>query len=480
MTTSWTTTTELLPHQAAAVAKLAPLRVGGLFMEQGTGKTRTAIELAHRRAGRYDRLVWLCPVALKHTAWREWHTHTDLPSGQVAMWDDRTSERSLPAALVHIIGLEALSSSARVVLALQQLITTRTFVVLDESSYIKGHRAYRTQRATVLTQRVRYRLILTGTPITQGVEDLFAQLYFLSPKILGYQSWYSFAANHLEYSDTHRGLVVRAHRTDLLAAKVAPYVYQVTKAECLALPAKQYSARSYQITPEQWAAYAEAKALTFDRIEQMDDPADSIYWIFRLFGWLQQIVCGFWRHPEHGEVHYPHRRLEVLTRALPASGKVIIWAKYRRCVADIVTALGSAHGADQVAQLTGERSPAQREAELARWRPAGGARFLVATPAVGGHGLTLNEAHCAVFYTNGFKYSERAQAEDRLHRIGQTQPVTYLDIVADGTIDERIQRALARKEGLADSFRREVQSLRGAGKAEARRAIRRIIEEAVG
>jgi len=106
-------------------------------------------------------------------------------------------------------------------------------VICDESSYIKGHSAIRTNRITYISSRAKYRLALTGTPISQGVEDLFAQMRFLSPKILGYRSFYSFAANHLEYSDKYPGMVVRAHNLEYIAAKIQPYVYQVTKEECL-------------------------------------------------------------------------------------------------------------------------------------------------------------------------------------------------------------------------------------------------------
>lgn len=82
-----------------------------------------------------------------------------------------------------------------------------------------------------------------------------------------------------------------------------------------------------------------------------------------------------------------------------------------------------------------------------------------------------------VFYTNGFKYAERVQAEDRCHRIGQTRPVTYIDLTASGTIDERIQAALARKEGLAESFRRQVGAVKDKGRAEVRKLIHELVRE---
>ncbi len=162
------------------------------------------------------------------------------------MFDDKTSANDLPRdAFWYIIGIESVSSSNRVAVAANSLTTTETAVIVDESSYIKGHNALRTQRITRYSEPARYRLALTGTPMSQGVQDLYAQMRFLSPKILGYNSFYSFAANHLEYSEKYPGLVVRAHNTAWLAAKIQPYVYQVTKEDaglCLPLP-RLYNSR---------------------------------------------------------------------------------------------------------------------------------------------------------------------------------------------------------------------------------------------
>lgn len=455
--------TRLFEHQVPAVDKLLPARVGGLFMDMGTGKTRCAIELIARRLARIDRVLWFCPVALKETIRYELAKHTDLTAADICVFDDRTTMRSVPrSALVYIVGIESLGQSNRVTLTANDLITDRTFVVVDESSYIKGHHAKRTQRVTTMSERARYRLLLTGTPLSQGVVDLFAQMRFLSPTILGYRSFYSFAHNHLEYSEKYPGMIVRALHTEQLAAKIAPYVYQVTKAECLTLPEKLNEVRYYSLTAEQRSTYIQAKEELL--LSLPEDQLDS-YAIFRLFTALQEIISGFWnRYLSGGKLDrltFPHLRLDMLAGAIagiPAAAKLIIWCRYLYSVHEIVAALTAEHGAEAVAQHHGELSERERAAELARWRAE--ARFLVATQATGGHGLTLTEAHHALFYENGFKYAERVQAEDRIHRIGQCRPCTYVDIVARSTIDERIQKALAKKANVVEGFRREVQAVR--------------------
>jgi hypothetical protein len=148
---SFETTTELMPWQQAAVTKLQPTRVGGLFMEMGTGKTRTIIEIVRQRSHKIDRVVWFCPVSLKDTIRLEILKHTDCKD--IYQFDDKTIAETIPDVRWIIVGLESLSSSNRVTFGVNSLITEKTFVILDESSYIKGHKAKRTERATFQRKR---------------------------------------------------------------------------------------------------------------------------------------------------------------------------------------------------------------------------------------------------------------------------------------------------------------------------------------
>lgn len=474
---NFATSTDLLPHQVDAVAKLLPTRVGGLFMDMGTGKSRTAIELARLRQSKIDRVVWFCPVSVKPTIRYQILRHTDCPPDAVCVFDDEITERTLPldSAQWFIVGIESMSSSARVILSAWRLVTADSLVIVDESTFIKGHHAKRTERITRLAQDCRYRLILTGTPFTQGAVDLYAQMRFLSPKILGYSSWYSFAANHIQWSDRYRGKIERTLNTEWLAAKIRPYVYQVTKDEALSLPVKRQTPRLCDLTSEQWAAYEEAKRVFVEEVmlEEMEHPhrLQSSVPIFRLFTTLQSIVCGF-----AGDERYPHRRLDLLLGVLaeiPAPERVVIWAKYRVSTQEIVEALTRHYGAAAVCEYHGSLNPKRREAELERWRASG--RFLVARQSVGAYGLDLTAAHWVVFYANSFKYSERIQAEDRCHRLGQTHPVTYIDLWAECKIEDRVAAALAGKSSVLKDFRAEVDKV----KAGRKHKLRQWVEELV-
>lgn len=460
------TTTDLMQHQFDAVQKVLPARVSGLLMEMGTGKSRTAIELVRIRAKKIDHVVWFCPVSLKETVRQEILKHTNCKSSDICVFDDKINERSIPAASWYVVGIESMSASARTIFCVNKIITNRTFVILDESTYCKNHRAKRTDRITYLSSLSRYRLIMTGTPLTQGVVDLYAQMRFLSPKILGYMSFYSFAANHLEYSEKFPGMIVETHNVEYLAAKIKPYIYQVTKEECLTLPRKLYENRYLTMTDAQREVYEYAKHKFLFEEEQYANPYLDRVRIFRLFSALQQIVSGF--HKLNGKiVELPCDRLNRLMdtiEMIPDNEKVVIWAKYHYDIDRITRSLRDRYGADSVSLYHGGIAPKKRNNEIERFRRE--SRFLVATQGTGGHGLTINEAAYSIFYNNGFKYSERIQAEDRCHRIGQHRNVTYIDIHCSDSIDDRIWDAICSKESALTSFRNEVQRVKGAGMKE--------------
>lgn len=442
--------TALLDWQQRGVDKLLPIRVGALFMEQGTGKTRTAIELVHRRQSQIDKVVYFCPVSLKLTVYHQILQHTDTPSSQMHIFDDRTDSSNIPRVGWYIIGIESMSASSRVVMAVNELITSDTFVITDESDYIKGHKALRTERITRIAERCRYRLILTGTPISQGVIDLFSQMRFLSPKILGYRSFYSFAANHLEYSDKYPGLVVRGLKLDWLAQKIQPYVYQVTKVECVELPKKLYTSRFFYLSRDQHRAYQQAKE---ELLLSVDEP--SSYDIFRTFTALQQIVSGYWNY--RGIINeYAHSRLDQLMHYVDGLGdeKVIVWCKFQYSVNAIAAALRGKYGNDSTSEFHGKINQRERDNQIDRFRK--GSQFLVATQSSGGRGLTLTESHHAVFYENEFRYANRLQAEDRQHRLGTTEHVTYCNLWSESGIDRLIMQSHDKKGNAVHDFKRQI------------------------
>jgi len=274
--------TALLPHQTAAVKKLGKLKIGALYMEQGTGKTRTTLSLIKEReeAGKIDAVLWLCPCSVKKNLREDITYHCG----------------EIPGNFV-IRGIESLSSSGRLYLQLLELVEThKVYLIVDESNLVKNHGAIRTARITRIGRFCNYKLILNGTPVSKNEADMFAQWVILDWRILGYKSFYSFAANHLEYKeikDPRTGIkrktdqVARVLNVDYLTEKIAPYTYQIRKEDCLHLPKKEYRSMYFIMTPEQADLY---DAIKWEYLESVNElRAETIY---KLFTALQHVVSG--------------------------------------------------------------------------------------------------------------------------------------------------------------------------------------------
>lgn len=259
--------TELLPHQIDAVNKLKKLKVGALFMEQGTGKSLVAIELFKLRylKGKADRVIWLCPCSAKDNIKQQIIKHA-------------------PEYLLDrfvICGIETLSSSIRAnVYLLKKVDKEKCFLIVDESLLVKNPKAIRTKNVIRLSEKAVYRIILNGTPVSRNEADLYSQFYILDWRILGYKSYWSFEANHLEYDEY--GNVRRALNTDYLARKMEPYTYQVSKKDCLKLPPKIYEDEYIFMTDRQMEYYdriADKLLLEIDEYQPQT--------IYRLFAAMQ-------------------------------------------------------------------------------------------------------------------------------------------------------------------------------------------------
>ena len=452
--------TKLYQHQQKAVEKLMHLKVGALYMEQGTGKTRTTLELIERRlkSGKIDCALWLCPCSTKKSLREDIEYHTGKGS---------TMSRN-----IVIRGIESLSSSDRLYMQLRELVNTHhVYLVVDESTLVKNKRAIRTERIIELSRCCTYKLILNGTPVSRNEADLFSQWYILDWRILGYRSYYSFAANHIEYyeirlpngtkvTDYHR--IKNVLNVDYLTEKIAPYTYQVKKSECLNLPEKQHLRERFEMTAEQKKEYARVKEIYLLNIDEFR--SDTIY---KYFTALQHVTSG--RRVLTG----PEMRMKTQTAFAPEDNprlialekivkqdigdeKCIIFAKYQAEANEIIAMLERAGKTSTI--FTGIVPQKKRQENRREFRDH--AQFLVANKTCGAFGLNLQFCHNVIFYDNDFDLATRMQAEDRVHRIGQTQEVRIYDIYAEDSIDEFILDCLDRKEGMVDAFKRWINKWR--------------------
>lgn len=446
--------TRLYEYQSKAVNKLSKLKVGALYMEQGTGKTRTALEIIKNKIdkSKAEVILWLCPCSVKNNLKEDIEKHTGY----------------LPTENNIIIrGIESLSSSDRLYLQLLELVKKyKVYLIVDESNLVKNKLAIRTERIISIASFCKYKMILNGTPISKNEADLFAQWYILDWRILGYKSFYSFAANHLEYKKVRlpsgreitTDQIIRVLNVDYLTEKIAPYMYQIKKDEVLKeLKPKEYHMRYFSLDDLQEEEYYETKELFLFNV--VDWRSETI---FKLFSALQHITSGkrVLSAPEkrmRTEKMYTwenNPRIQCLKRVIEEIGndKCIIFAKYQDEINDIALLLQSEN--KSYIEFTGKISQKKRQENREKFK--NDVQFMLANKQCGAYGLNLQFCHNIIFYSNDFDLATRLQAEDRVHRIGQEKTVHIYDICCKYTIDVFIANCLINKENLLKSFKDEI------------------------
>lgn len=438
--------TKLMQHQNVGVEKLLPLKIGALYMEMGTGKTRTALEIIARRyeKGKLDKVIWLCPYSVQDNLKADLDKHSD-------GWEK----------IIHVSGIESLSSSVRLYSDLLESITHKTMLVVDESNLVKNGLAIRSRRIVSLAESCKYRMILNGTPISRNETDLFNQWYILDWRVLGYQSYYAFAANHVEYDEvTHR--IRRTLNTDYLVDKIAPYSYQVKRSECMDIPNKEYSIWHWDMTSDQEAEYARVADILLMDVDELLPST-----IYRMFSGLQAVISG--RYVNVDTEHFttapmfqkiddnPHiKALNQLLQYHIGEDKAIIFCKYTHEIDDVLTLLKREYGTQSAVSMYGEDSLKERQSNIDSFRTT--SQFLVANKSCAGYGLNLQFCHNIVYYSNDWDYSTRIQSEDRVHRLGQLETVNIYDMVCNESLDVRIVACLQRKEMLLDSIKNDLKN----------------------
>ncbi len=130
-------------------------------------------------------------------------------------------------------------------------------------------------------------------------------------------------------------------------------------------------------------------------------------------------------------------------------GKAIIWANYQRDVAQIIEHIEKKYGEGSIVDYYGLTPQEDRQDNIRKFQNDSNCRFLIGTPQTGGYGITLTQANTVIYYSNGYDLEKRLQSEDRAHRIGQKKTVTYVDLICEDTVDEKIVKALRDKINIA-------------------------------
>lgn len=374
---------------------------------------------------------------------------------QVKKWDGKTLQ-------IMVFNIESLNSATG-----KKLITEfikkhdgNIFALVDESTCIKNHKAKRTKEAIEIGSKCKVKRIATGSPITNSPLDLFSQCAFLSKGLLGYGSYYAFKNTFAEIEKVqnrqgqHYEKILAYKNLDKLSTLVEKFSYRVTKKECLDLPEKIYMTRHIDLTPEQIRIYKEMKDHQFSLIQKDKEVLEmSVQVVLTKLLRLHQILCGTFTSDDGVCERIPNNRITALKEVLEeTNGKVIIWATYLADIKAICEALKEEYGEDSFVTYYGEVSADDRVKAIQMFQDENSpVRFFVGNVQTAGKGITLTAANTVVYYSNNFSLELRQQSEDRAHRIGQKNPVTYIDFVVKGSLDEKIINSLINKRDIANA-----------------------------
>ena len=453
-------------HQMTALERSWNRDTFAYFMEMGTGKTKVLIDnlaMLYDR-GKVDGALIIAPKGVIGT-WYNQELPAHLPDHiekVTVLWQaninkkqqDKLDQLFKTGHELHIIvmNVEAFSTEKGRLFAAKFLRSHKSLMAIDESTTIKNPKAKRTKNILSLSSICKYRRIMTGSPVTRNPLDLYTQCEFLDPTHLQFTSYYAFRNRYAEMKTINiagRSINVVKQFINLkeLSENLKPFSYRVLKQDCLDLPDKVYTKREIQLTPEQKKLYEQMRK---EALATLNGKTVTTMTALTQLMRLHQITCGHFAADDGSIQEIKNNRLSELLDVLEeVEGKVIIWAHYQHDVMNIYKLLEDKYGPGSVVHYYGKTLPEERDYAIKNFKTNDKVRFFVGTPQTGGYGITLTQANTVIYYSNGYDLEKRMQSEDRAHRIGQKKTVTYVDIIAEKTVDTKIVKSLRKKINIA-------------------------------
>lgn len=440
------------------------------LLEMGTGKSKILLDEAGYLydTGKIDSLLIMSNKG-SYLNWVDTQIPLHLPDHiprYVTYWDSNASakhDRTYEELFKFNGGLRILVANIETLAYdrgrkfIEMFARGRCLGCIDESTSIGNPKALRTKAAMILAKTLKYRRIMTGSPIANGPLKMYSQAQFLKNGLLGHTSFYSYRNEFCILKDMvlNQGArllkfktVVGYKNIDKLKEKVKPWSAIITKAECLDLPPKVYETCEVELTPEQLKIYTDLRDECV--AELSDGSMIAVNIVLTKLLRLQQVLCGYLPNEDEKMIKIKEKRIDRLMEILEeTSGKVIIWSRFVQSIKDIAEAIGKEYGRDSVIEYYGSTSMEDRRAGVTEFQE-GKARFFIGNQQTGGYGVTLTAASTVIYFANSFDLEVRLQSEDRCHRVGQTKSVTYIDLQTKNTVDEKIVKTLQAKKKISD------------------------------
>lgn len=438
----------------------------GLWLEMGTGKSLTSIAIAGAlyKTGKIERVLVACPTSITAVWVSELAKFADFKHKAVIMQGDKKKRLEALAQLqewpfqglkVAVINYES-THRLGIFEALKDY--KADLIICDESQRIKSHSAAQSKAMHELGAGARYRLALSGTPIQNNAVDFFSQYKFLDTSVFG-PNFYAFRNRFVKMGGFGGKQIIGLKNEEELIRRAHSIAYRVTKEECLDLPEQVFINRMVKLAPRERDLYDQVLRDSYAELEGGKEVTASTVLVKLLR--LQQLTGGFLQ-PDGGGKPVPANTAkldalqDIIEDAIDGGQKLVIFARFRaeiEAIAALLKKLGVGYG-----KIDGDIPQSERGAIVEDFQNNPEAKAFVAQIATAGLGITLTAASLAVFYSVGYNFAEYEQATARTHRAGQTKKCTYIHLLVENSVDEKIMIALENKEniaaGLVDGWRK--------------------------
>lgn len=424
-------------------------RGAALLMEMGCGKTITSIAVAGAlyQFGKINRILIVAPLSILGVWDEEFEKFADFPytltvlKGSSSKKKEQLEELSDKGLQIVVVNYESAWRLER-----ELLRYNADLIIADEGHKIKSAQTSVSKSMHALGDRARYRMLLTGTLITNKEIDVFSQYRFINSDIFG-TSFYAFRNRYFDMLGygNHTPVFRKYLREDFLK-KMHSVAYRVTKAECLDLPEITEEVRTVELEPKAMKLYSNLEKESYTQMAGSEVSAVNV--LTRLLR-LSQITGGHLTDDEGDDNAVSTAKLDALVdivdSAVAEGKKLVVMARFIPELNDIQKLLEK-KGVGYAVVRGGVKN---RDEEIRRFREDDDCRVFVGQIAAAGLGITLTAASTMVFYSLDYSVSNFEQAKARIHRVSQKENCLYIYLIAKNTVDRKVLRSLRNKVDLA-------------------------------
>lgn len=326
-------------------------------------------------------------------------------------------------------------------------------VIADESQRIKTYDAAQSKAMHELGDQARYKLILSGTPVQTAAIDIWSQYRFLDKTVFG-DNFFKFRGRYAIMGGYGNKKIVGYKDMEGLIKKEHSIAFRVTKDEALDLPEQTFETRKIQFNQKEKNLYERIKKDSYAELDGGGHITATTV-LTRLLR-LQQLAGGFLVQDDAQKPQLVSRaKLDALgdiieDYVIGSGKKLVIFARFIAEVKAIMELADKVLPKElkQVA-IYGDIKKEDRGDIVKQFQEDPKTVLFIGQIDTAGTGITLTAADTCVYYSKNFNYATYSQSLSRIHRIGQRNCCTYIDLEIEGTIDELISKALSRKEDMA-------------------------------